>query len=171
MTTLGRRGVARLLPEAPYAHLFVATGQVEVERVGLLAEGDALRVTGVAALRITARRPSELLVWGMGREHGADGRSDADAKLPLLIRVSGRDRPRLTRDLLGLVAEAGAQLEDMEQLVVRERLTLDMLVRLDGASDALVRDILFWGFRNDMTIDFERVEAQFATSRRCVGTR
>ena len=24
--------------------------------------------------------------------------------LPLLIRVSGRDRPRLTRDLLGLVA-------------------------------------------------------------------
>ncbi|HEU5486214.1 MAG TPA: phosphoserine phosphatase SerB [Microlunatus sp.] len=84
---------------------------------------------------------------------------EPDDSLPLLIRVSGRDRPRLTRDLLGLVAGSGAQLEDMEQLVVRERLTLDMLVRLDGASDALVRDILFWGFRNDMKIDFERVEA------------
>ena len=73
--------------------------------------------------------------------------------------MSGRDRPRLTRDLLGLVAEAGLELEDMEQLVVRERLTLDMLVRLSAAADALVRDILYWGFRNDMRIDFERVEA------------
>ncbi len=58
-------GETRLLPDAPYAHLFVATGQVEVERVGLLGEGDALRVTGVATLRISARLPSELLVWGM----------------------------------------------------------------------------------------------------------
>ena len=92
----------------------------------------------------------------------------SENSLPLLIRVSGRDRPRLTRDLLGLVAAAGAELEDMEQLVVRERLTLDMLVRLDGASDALLRDILFWGFRHDMQIDFERVEAhsQRASLRR-----
>ncbi len=91
-----------------------------------------------------------------------------EESLPLLIRVSGRDRPRLTRDLLGLVAAAGAQLEDMEQLVVRERLTLDVLVRLDGASDALLRDILFWGFRHDLSIDFERVEAhsQRASRRR-----
>lgn len=57
----------RLLPDAPYAHLFVATGLVEVERAGLLAAGDALRVTDGAALRITARGRSELMVWGMGR--------------------------------------------------------------------------------------------------------
>ena len=82
-------------------------------------------------------------------ERTAGGRRRGENNLPLLIRVSGRDRPRLTRDLLGLVAAAGAQLEDMEQLVVRERLTLDVLVRLDGASDALLRDILFWGFRHD----------------------
>lgn len=89
-------------------------------------------------------------------------------RLPLLIRVSGQDRPRLTSDLLGLLARAGAQLEDMEQLVVRERLTLDVLVRLEGASDALLRDILYWGFRNDMKVDFERVEAtsQRASRRR-----
>lgn len=89
-------------------------------------------------------------------------------QLPLLIRVSGQDRPRLTSDLLGLLARAGAQLEDMEQLVVRERLTLDVLVRLEGASDALLRDILYWGFRNDLKVDFERVEAtsQRASRRR-----
>lgn len=60
-------GEVRRLPEVAYAHLFVAFGQVEVEGVGLLGEGDALRVSGPAALRITGRRPSELLLWGMGR--------------------------------------------------------------------------------------------------------
>ncbi|MCW2811497.1 MAG: serB [Friedmanniella sp.] len=84
--------------------------------------------------------------------------------LPLLIRISGRDRPSLTRDLLRLLGDAGAVLEDMEQLVVRERLTLDVLVRLDENDDtgdrgqAVVRDILFWGFTQDLKIDFERVE-------------
>nr|WP_239579088.1 phosphoserine phosphatase SerB [Microlunatus panaciterrae] len=78
----------------------------------------------------------------------------------MLIRVSGRDRPSLVRDLLTLLAQAGAELEDMEQLVVRERLTLDVLIRLTGAADGLVRDILYWGFTHDLKIDFERVESQ-----------
>ncbi|HVK36668.1 MAG TPA: pirin family protein [Microlunatus sp.] len=65
VTTLGA-GERRELPEAPYTHLFVAVGEVDIDEVGVLAEGDALRVTGRAALRITGRRPSELLVWGMG---------------------------------------------------------------------------------------------------------
>ena len=92
----------------------------------------------------------------------------SEIQLPLLIRASGRDRPRLTSELLGLLARAGAELEDMEQLVVRERLTLDVLVRLESASDALLRDILYWGFRNEMKVDFERVEAtsQRASRRR-----
>jgi len=66
VTTLLDREV-RLLPAAAYAHLFVAIGEVEVEGVGVLGEGDAVRVTGPAALRITGRRPSELLAWGMQR--------------------------------------------------------------------------------------------------------
>jgi phosphoserine phosphatase len=81
------------------------------------------------------------------------------ADSPLLIRVSGQDRPRLTRDLLSLLANAGAVLEDMEQLVVRERLTLDVLVRLEGAADGVLRDILYWGFTHELKIDFERVAA------------
>ncbi len=77
---------------------------------------------------------------------------------PLLIRVSGADRPWLTRDLLALLGNAGAVLEDMELLVVRERLTLDVLVRLGGAADRVLRDVLFWGFTHDLKVDFERVE-------------
>jgi phosphoserine phosphatase len=88
---------------------------------------------------------------------GPDG---ATAELPLLIRVYGQDRPRVTSDLLQLLGDAGAVLEDMEQLVVRERLTLDVLVRLDGADDRLLRDILYWGFTRDLRVDFERVAAR-----------
>ncbi|MET0694263.1 MAG: phosphoserine phosphatase SerB [Propionibacteriaceae bacterium] len=78
---------------------------------------------------------------------------------PLLIRVSGADQPRVTRDLLRLLADSGAVLEDMEQLVVRERLTLDVLVRLGGGADRVVKDVLFWGFTQGLQVDFERVEA------------
>ena len=65
--TTVRAGDRRRLPEAAYAHLFVAVGEIEIEGVGLLGEGDALRVTGRAALGLVGRRSSELLVWGMGR--------------------------------------------------------------------------------------------------------
>ena len=85
---------------------------------------------------------------------------DPAAELPLLIRVYGQDRPGVTSDLLRLLGDAGAALEDMEQLVVRERLTLDVLVRLDGADDSLLRDILYWGFTRDLRIEFERVAAR-----------
>lgn len=81
------------------------------------------------------------------------------AERPLLVRITGRDRPRLVHDLLGLLANAGAAVEDMEQLVVRERLTLDVLVRLDGADSALVRDLLYWAHTQDLVVDFEHVEA------------
>lgn len=59
------------LPVAPYLHLFVALGAVELEGVGPLAAGDAVRLTDSGGQRITATEPSELLVWemhaGLGR--------------------------------------------------------------------------------------------------------
>lgn len=60
-----------LLPRAPYLHLFVALGAVELEAVGTLAAGDAVRLTATGGQRITAIEPSELLVWEM---HAALGR-------------------------------------------------------------------------------------------------
>lgn len=79
---------------------------------------------------------------------------------PLLIRVTGRDRPAVIGDLLGLLSRAGAEIDDIEQLVVRERLTLDVLVRIDGADSSLIRDILYWGHTQQLTVDFEHVEAR-----------
>lgn len=53
------------LPEAPYLHLFVARGEVDMEGVGTLYEGDAVRLARSGGQRITANTPAEILVWEM----------------------------------------------------------------------------------------------------------
>ncbi len=58
-------GQSVLLPDAPFLHLFVPVGEVELEGVGRLAEGDAVRCTAVGGQRLTATTPAEILVWEM----------------------------------------------------------------------------------------------------------
>ncbi len=53
------------LPDAPFVHLFVAVGSVELEGVGSLAEGDAVRLTKAGARRLAADADGEVLVWEM----------------------------------------------------------------------------------------------------------
>ena len=53
------------IPDAPYVHLFVARGAVELEGAGPLQEGDAVRLTGVGGQRVTASQDAEILVWEM----------------------------------------------------------------------------------------------------------
>jgi len=53
------------LPEAPYLHLFVPRGTVDLEGAGTLVEGDAVRFTATGGQRVTALEPAELLVWEM----------------------------------------------------------------------------------------------------------
>ncbi|UXA18300.1 pirin-like bicupin family protein [Mycobacterium sp. SMC-4] len=60
------------LPEAPYLHLFVARGQVDLEGAGVLGEGDAVRFTGSGGQRVTAVvDPAEILLWEMHAGIGA----------------------------------------------------------------------------------------------------
>jgi quercetin 2,3-dioxygenase len=53
------------LPSAPYVHVFVARGAVDVEGTGILTSGDAVRIIGGEAQRISAIGPAEVLVWEM----------------------------------------------------------------------------------------------------------
>jgi phosphoserine phosphatase len=62
-----------------------------------------------------------------------------------LIRIFGHDRPRLAAELLDLLGRAGADLDDLEQLVMRERLTLDVLVRLGGSAAGIIERVADWG--------------------------
>ena len=54
-----------LLPEAPYLHLFVARGAVELEGVGALGAGDVVQLTATGGQRISSTEPAEILVWEM----------------------------------------------------------------------------------------------------------
>lgn len=56
------------LPEAPFVHLYVVDGAVELEGVGRLEDGDAVRLThdeGERALACAPGERAELLAWEM----------------------------------------------------------------------------------------------------------
>ncbi len=90
-----------------------------------------------------------------------------DLQRTVLVRCSGRDRPGITTGLLGVLADSGAELFDMEQVVVRDRLTLDLAIGVDDG-DQVLKELLFHGWEQGLQLDFEVVEADTA---RPVGAR
>lgn len=58
-------GEAIEVPDAPFAHVFVARGAVELDGAGPLSEGDAVRLTGVGGQALTAAGDAEVLIWEM----------------------------------------------------------------------------------------------------------
>ena len=59
-------GRSVILPDAPYLHLFVPRGTVDLEGAGPLAEGDAVRFTGTGGNRVSGTgEGAEILVWEM----------------------------------------------------------------------------------------------------------
>jgi redox-sensitive bicupin YhaK (pirin superfamily) len=58
-------GESVALPDAPYVHLFVADGTVDLEGAGSLEAGDAARLTAAGARQVTADSGAEILVWEM----------------------------------------------------------------------------------------------------------
>ncbi|HVF32229.1 MAG TPA: pirin family protein [Acidimicrobiales bacterium] len=69
----GRLGAdeALALPDAPYLHVFVAKGAVDLEGAGRLTAGDAVRLTGTPGLRLHADpEGAEVLVWQMATALG-----------------------------------------------------------------------------------------------------
>lgn len=58
-------GASVTLPSAPWVHVYVPRGEVDLEGVGTLHAGDAARSTDEPGRRVTAREASEVLVWEM----------------------------------------------------------------------------------------------------------
>ena len=58
-------GRAVQLPDAPYLHLFVTRGRVELEGAGVLEEADAVRFVADGGRRLSAAGDAEVLVWEM----------------------------------------------------------------------------------------------------------
>jgi phosphoserine phosphatase len=64
-----------------------------------------------------------------------------DDATALLVTVTGRDRPGVTSGLFEVIAPLGARVLDMEQVVIRDRLVLGILLSL-GDDEQTMRDLL-----------------------------
>jgi phosphoserine phosphatase len=81
----------------------------------------------------------------------------------ILCRIHGIDRPGITAGLMQVLAETGADLYDVEQVVVRGRLTLDVLFSAPEGQST-VKDLLFYGWEAGLEVDFDVVEAAPSTT-------
>jgi hypothetical protein len=53
------------VPQAPFVHVFVPIGGVELEGSGSLDTGDAARMTASGGQTLTATESAEVLIWEM----------------------------------------------------------------------------------------------------------
>ena len=75
----------------------------------------------------------------------------------VLVTVTGKDHPGITARLTALLAEQGAELLDIEQVVVQGRLTLCLLVR-GPEGRGVLEALLFTARELGVALDFQPVE-------------
>ena len=76
------------------------------------------------------------------------------------VRVTGIDRPGILTSLLAVLSSCRATVRDIEQITVRQRMILGLIVSLpadgnDHARPDLFKDLLFYGWQNDLNVEFE----------------
>jgi phosphoserine phosphatase len=81
----------------------------------------------------------------------------AQDRTTVLVSIHGHDRPGISASLMEVLARTGAEIFDIEQIVVRQRLTLNVLIGVDGENLA-VRDLLFFAWERGLHVEFEVVE-------------
>ena len=84
--------------------------------------------------------------------------ADTTSADPVLVTVTGPDRTGVTSTLTGILAQQGASLYDIEQVVVQGQLTLCLLVGIPGTRDVL-KELLFAAKQLGMDLDFKPVSA------------
>jgi len=72
----------------------------------------------------------------------------------VLIRVTGPDRPGITVALMAVLDRAGATVHDIEQIVIRGRLTLGVAVGVPAGRD-LLKEVLVFGWESEVEVDFK----------------
>jgi len=77
----------------------------------------------------------------------------------ILIRLSGPDHTGITAALMELLDSFGCTIEDVEQIVTRGRLTLEILVKFDAMLDPRALLLLF-GYERKLAVEFEDVSSE-----------
>lgn len=101
---------------------------------------------------------------GVSAEHAspAPGQGPDDA---VLITVNGRDQPGITAEVSRLLAEADADLLDVEQAVVQGFLNLNFVVRLPARGETLLKDLLWKAREIGVHVDFKLLGADAPRAR------
>ncbi len=83
----------------------------------------------------------------------------------LLVHVAGHDQPGVTAALMAHLAEAGAEVVDVELITVRGRLHLSVLIAVTNQRP-LIRELLLMGWERGMHIEFEPVDPASHATRK-----
>ncbi|HZL19140.1 MAG TPA: phosphoserine phosphatase SerB [Polyangia bacterium] len=88
----------------------------------------------------------------------------------VLVTVTGPDRTGVTATLTGILAQQGATLYDIEQVVVQGQLTLCLVVGVPETRDVL-KELLFTAKQLDMELNFKPVAAEATAPKAAEGRR
>ncbi|MEX0863678.1 MAG: phosphoserine phosphatase SerB [Acidimicrobiia bacterium] len=75
----------------------------------------------------------------------------------ILVSLHGPDRAGISAALMEVLAAGGAEIYDIEQIVMRQRLTLNLLIGVTPEG-ATVRDVLYFAWENGLHVEFEVIE-------------
>ncbi len=88
-------------------------------------------------------------------EHAPAGSGSSES---VLVRVTGPDHPGITAGLMNVLANAGAEVYDIEQIVICGQLTLGLAVEVPQGRD-LLKDVLLYGWEQGVAVDFDLVSS------------
>lgn len=79
----------------------------------------------------------------------------------ILVTVAGPDRVGITAELTQAIADGGAHLLDIEQVVLQGQLTLVLVLGLpnEGAGERVLKDLLFGAKRMGLDLSFQPLDA------------
>lgn len=75
----------------------------------------------------------------------------------ILVTVHGPDHPGISAGLMDVLSAGQAEIFDVEQIVVRSRLNLNVLIGV-STERSTIADLLYFGWAEGLDIDFEVVE-------------
>ncbi len=81
-----------------------------------------------------------------------------DSRETILIRISGPDQTGITTAAMGILSAGDAAVHDVEQIVVRGKITLEIVVDVPRGQNVL-KDLLLLGWERNLDVDFDLVDA------------
>lgn len=88
----------------------------------------------------------------------------SEGRSTILVRVFGQDAPGITAGLMDVLSAGHCELYDVEQVVIRDRMSLNVLISVPD-DQTTIRDVLFYATERRLTADFEPVADVPAPSR------